>query len=131
MHRLLRSCLHVSGTHTGDVVLVAHGLREQSVADLPREDGRTLALVLGNLLHDLGRGDSRLTAADGAGPDRARLVVAAEDLAHAAVRHLQDAGDVTGPGAAVCELHDPLTGRVRQRTAVDEHTAQLVDTAVA
>jgi len=105
--------MHVSGTHAWDVVLVTHGLREQSVADLPREDGRTLALVLGDLLHDLGRGDSRLTAADGAGPNRPRLVVAAEDLAHAAVGHLQDAGDVAGPGAAVGELDDTLTGRVR------------------
>ena len=50
---------------------------EQAVSDLPREDGGALALVEGNLAHDLGGGDAGLGSADGSGPDRPGLVVPA------------------------------------------------------
>ena len=64
-------------THAGDGVIVADALGEQTVADLPCEDGRAFALVLGDFGHDVGGGDARLGAADGARFDRTRLVVPA------------------------------------------------------
>lgn len=65
------------GTHTGNVVVRAYAFLEQAVSDLPREDGRALALVEGNLAHDLGGGDAGLAATDGSGPDRSGFVVPA------------------------------------------------------
>lgn len=44
--------------------------------------------------------------------------------------HLQDPGDVAGPGAAVSEFHDLLPRGVGQRPPVDEHPAELVHAAV-
>lgn len=64
-------------THAGDVVVGADTFLEQAVSDLPREDGRALALVEGNLAHDFGGGHAGLAAADGSGPDRPGLVVPA------------------------------------------------------
>lgn len=65
------------GTHTGNVVVRAYAFLEQAVSDLPREDGRALALVEGNLAHDLGGGDAGLAATDSSGPDRPGFVVPA------------------------------------------------------
>lgn len=44
--------------------------------------------------------------------------------------HLQNSGYVAGAGAAVRELHDFLSGGIGQRSAVNEHTAELVHPAV-
>ena len=108
---------HITYTHTytyaGDVILVTDGLRQQPVSDLPREDRRTLSLVLGDLMNNLWCGDSRLAATDGTGTDGPGLVVATEYLTDATVRHLQDAGDVARSRATVGQLHDALTRRVR------------------
>jgi len=52
-------------TDAGDVVLVAESLRQQTVAYFPGEDGRALALVLGDACDHLGRRYARLAAADG------------------------------------------------------------------
>lgn len=75
-------------THTGDVVVGADAFRQQSVADLPREDRRTLPLVLRDFGDHLRRGDPGFAAADRSRSYGARLIVSAEDLAHAAVGHL-------------------------------------------
>lgn len=120
-----------SATHTRYVVVVARALGQQTVPYLPGEDARALRLVLGNLRNDRGRRDPRLAAPDGARFDRAGLVVPAQYLADAPVRHLQDAGDVAGPGARVGQLDNLLTGRVGQRAPIHVHTAELVDAAVA
>lgn len=120
----------VYGTYTWDVVVGTDAFLQQAVPDLPGEDAGALPLVGGDLGDDLGGGDPRLAAADGSRPYRARLVVAAEYLGHAAVGHLEDARDVAGTRARVRQLDDLLAGRVRQRPPADEHAAQLVDAAV-
>ena len=116
--------------HRRHVVLVAYALVKQLVAYLPGEDARIALLVLAYLADHLGRGDARLAAADGARQDAARLLVAREYLAHAAVRDAQLARDVARPDAQVGHLHNAHADRVGQRTAVDEHAAQLVHLAV-
>ena len=80
---------HEAATHAGYVVVSADALSQQSVSDLPGEDGRTLPLVGGDLPHHCLRGYSRFTPPYGPGPDGARLVVAAQDLTHTAVWHLR------------------------------------------
>lgn len=62
-------------TYTGDIVVGADAVLQQSVADLPRKDARTLALVVRDLVHHLGGGDARLRAADRARTNAARFVV--------------------------------------------------------
>lgn len=74
------------GTHRGHVVLVAHAVRQQAVPDLPSEDARVPLLVSPDVFHHSGSGDPGFAAPDGSGQNRARLVVAREDLADAAVR---------------------------------------------
>lgn len=85
---------------------------------------------MGDGVDDGGGRHARLTAADRARLDAARLVVAAQNLRHAAVRDLQDAGDVARPGAAVRQLDDSLPSRVRQGAPVHVDSAQLVHAAV-
>lgn len=75
-------------THTGDVVVGADPLRQQSVTDLPREDRRTLPLVLCDFGDHLRRGDPGFAAANRSRSYGARLIVSAEDLAHTAVGYL-------------------------------------------
>ena len=118
-------------SYTGDVLLVARAFRQQSVANLPREDRRALALVLRNLVDHFRRGHARLASANHLRPDRAGLVVAREDLADAAVGYLQDARDVTGTRAAVSQLDDALASVVGQWSAVDVLTSKLVDAAMS
>lgn len=83
MHATCSQC-----THTGDVVVGADPLRQQSVTDLPREDRRTLSLVLRDFGDHLRRGDPGFAAANRSRSYGARLIVSAEDLAHAAVGYL-------------------------------------------
>lgn len=64
---------------------------EQAISDLPREDGRALALVEGNLAHDLGGGDAGLAAADGSGPDRPGFVVPAIIIICGTIRYTRQA----------------------------------------
>lgn len=45
--------------------------------------------------------------------------------------HAQLAGDDAGPDPVVGHLHDLVADMVGQRPAVDKHTAQLVDSALA
>ena len=45
--------------------------------------------------------------------------------------YLEDAGNVAGTRSAVRQFHDLLPRRVRQRTPVHEHAAQLVNAAMS
>lgn len=113
------------------VVLVAHPVRQQPVPDLPGEDARVALLVVPDALHHGGGGDPGLAAADGPGQDGAGVVVAGQDLGHAAVGDAQLAADVAGPHAELRQLHDPQPHRVGQRPPVNEHPAELVHLPVA
>lgn len=73
------------GAHRGHVVLVTDAVGQQSVSDLPGKDAGVALLVIPNVLDHVGGGDARFAAPDGPGQDRACLVVARQDLAHAAV----------------------------------------------
>ena len=66
--------LPVDGADAGHVVLRAHALGEQSVADLPGEHGRVVLLVARDRLHDAWRRHLRFGAADHARLEVARLV---------------------------------------------------------
>lgn len=58
-------------------------------------------------------------------------MVSAQDLRDAAVGHAQLAGDNAGPNAVMGHLHDLVPDVVGERPAVDEHAAELVDSALA
>lgn len=118
------------GADRGHVVLVAHAVGQQAVADLPREDAGVSLLVIADVFDHGRRGDPGFAAADGSGQDGARFVVAGQDFADAAVRHPQLAADVAGPDAELSQLHDAQADGVGQRAPVDENAAQLVHLAV-
>lgn len=75
-------------TYTGYVVVGADPLRKKSVTDLPRKDRRTLPFVLRDFGDHLRRGDPGFAASNCSRSYGARLIVSAEDLAHAAVGYL-------------------------------------------
>ena len=75
-------------TYAGYVVVGAGPLRQQSVADLPREDRRTLPLVLSDFRDHLRSGDPGLAAAYRSRSYGASFIVSAQDFAHAAVGYL-------------------------------------------
>ena len=58
------------------------------------------------------------------------LILPSQYLGDAAVGYLEYPGDITGPGPAVSQLHDLLSGGVRQRPPGHEDSAQLVDPTV-
>lgn len=119
------------GADRRHVVLITHPVRQQPVPDLPGEDARVPLLVTPDALDHGGGGDPGLAAADGSGEDGAGLVVAGQDLGHAAVGDPQLAADVAGPHTELRQLHDPQPHRVRQRSAANEHPAELVHLPVA
>ena len=65
----------VDGRDAWHVLLVADGVRQQPVADLPRKHGGVLALILADRVDHPRRRHLGLAAADHARLDRARLVV--------------------------------------------------------
>ena len=67
---------------------------------------------------------------DHSGADAARLLVAVEDLGHAAVGHAQLAGDDARPDTGSGQFDDFQTNVIGQRTAIDEHATQLIDAAL-
>lgn len=82
-------------------------------------------------MHHFLRGDPRLGSTYCPRPDTARLVVPAQDLAHAAVAHLQDPRYVTGTCARVRQFDNLLSRRVGQRPTTDKDAAQLVHATVS
>lgn len=72
-----------------------------------------------------------LAAADRPRADGAGLLVAAQNLGHAAVGHAQLAGDDARPDPVVRHLHDLVPNVVGERPAVDEDAAKLVDPTLA
>lgn len=64
-------------THAWYVVVAAHPFGQQPVPDLPREDGRTLALVVGDLVHHAIGCHPRLRAANSTRLDRTGFVIPA------------------------------------------------------
>lgn len=62
-------------TYARYVVVAAHPFGQQPIPDLPREDGRTLALVVGDLVHHTVGGHPRLRAANGTWLDRTGFIV--------------------------------------------------------
>ena len=70
-------------------------------------------------------------SADDSRPDAARLLVAIEDLWHAAVRDAQLPGDDARTDSRRRQLDDLQPDVVRQRAAVDEHSAELIDATLA
>ncbi len=67
---------------------------------------------------------------DHSGADAARLLVAVEDLGHAAVGHAQLAGDDTRPDTGSGQFDDLEADVIGQRASVDEHAAQLIHSAL-
>lgn len=103
------SCVVMDGNKDGKMIQRTNLITylHQAFANLVRVDVRILQPILLDLLLDLGRGDARLAAADDARPDAARLLVAIQDLRHAAVRHAQLSADGAGPNALDGQLDDP------------------------
>lgn len=118
------------GAHRGHIVLVTDAVGQQPVADLPGKDARVSLLVVPDVLDHVGSGDAGLAAPDGPGQNGAGLVVARQDLAHAAVGYAELPTDVTGSDAQLRQLHNAQADGVGQGAAVDEHTAQLVHLAI-
>jgi len=134
--------------HAGRVVAREDVVLDELLADLPREGvgqqashpdhllldaaGAGLQLRAAHL-HGPGSGGwgGPLAAAHLAGCDAARLGVAAEDLADAAVRDAQLAADLARTHAGRRQLDDARAQRLRQWPPVDEHAAQLVDAPLA
>lgn len=91
-----------NGTHRGHVVLVTDTISQEPVTNLPGKDARVSLFVVPDVLHHVGGGDSGFAAPNGPGQDGACLVVARQDLAHAAMRDPQLPTDVTGSDTQLC-----------------------------
>jgi len=74
-----------TAAYAGYVVGVADVLGQKSVPDLPGEDRRTLALVLGDAVDDVRGRHARFTAANRPRSDGPAFVVPTQNLAHAAI----------------------------------------------
>ncbi len=121
---------HTAYTYARYIILVANSLRQKPVSDFPGKNWGAFAFVDGNFVDHLWGGHSGFAATNGPGSNRPGLIVAAQYFGYTAVGHLKDPGYVTGSCTTVSELYNPLPGRIRQRTSVDEHAAELVDTTV-
>lgn len=66
-------------------------------------------------------------ASDCSRPDRARLLVPTQDFGDAAVGHPQLPGDYAGSHSVVSHLHDFVADVVGERSAVYEHSSELID----
>lgn len=108
--------------HRWDVVLVAHSIGQQPVPDLPSEDPRILELQLFDILDNFGSGYPGFAAPDSAGQYAARLVVTGQNLADTTMADSQLPRDVARPDPQLCKLHYSQPDRVRQGSAIHEHT---------
>ena len=77
------------GAYAGHGVGGAVTVGDEPVSYFPREYRRTVGLESHDLSHDVAGRHARLAAADRSRSIRSRLVETTENLAHAAVRHLQ------------------------------------------
>lgn len=91
-----------NGAHRRHVVLVTDTISQEPVANLPGKDARVPLLVVPNVLHYVGGGDSGFAAPNSPGKDGAGLVIARQDLAHATMRDPQLPTDVTGSDTQLC-----------------------------
>ena len=103
----------------------------QFVTNLPGEHVGVVAAIVIDFVLDFVVGRFGLGAADDARTDAARLLVAVQDLGDAAVRNAQLAGNNAGTDAGRGQFDDLQSNVVGQRSAVDEHAAQLIDTTLA
>lgn len=69
-------------------------------------------------------------ASDGSGSDRTRLLVPAQDFGHATMGNPELSGNDARPDPVVGHLHNFVSDMVRQRSAVDENSSELVDSAL-
>ena len=46
------------------------------------------------------------------------------------MRYSKSSADITGPHSLVSHLHDPLSHHVRERSAVDKDSTQLINSSV-
>lgn len=118
------------GADGGHVEFVADAVRQQPVADLPRENSRVLGLQLADVADHSRGGDAGLAAPDGARQDRAGLVVARQNFGHAAVRNAQLPRNVARSDAQLGKFDDAQADGVGQWSPVHEHAAQLVHLTV-
>ena len=116
----------VDGADTWHIGLVANVVRQQVVADLPRENTRIFVLVLQDFRHNFRSRDLRLAAANRPRPNWARLVISPEYFTDAAVRHEQLPRDFRRPNAAVRELNDAVSHVIGKRSAIHENASKLV-----
>jgi len=106
-------------------------MNDVPISDFPREDAR-IVLPVGLDPFDDVRADVLFgpSSAQNSGADAARLLVAVEDLGHAAVGHAQLAGDDTRPDSGSGQFDDLEADVIGQRASVDEHAAQLIHSAL-
>ena len=70
--------LPVNGADAGNILLVANAFGQESVSNLPGEHGGILSLVVGDGVHDVGRGHLGFAAANHARLEAASFVVSRE-----------------------------------------------------
>lgn len=118
------------GAYRRHVVFIADAVGQQPVANLPGKDARVTLLVVPNVLDHVGGGDTGFAASDGPWQDGTCLVVASQDLAHAAVGYPKLPADVTRSDTQLRQLHDAQADGIGQGAAVDKYAAQLVHLSV-
>ena len=119
------------GGDRGSGGAVAQAVRDETVANLPTELARVLALVLVYLALHLRSGDSRLGSTNDARPDGACFLVAVEDFGDAAMADSQLTGYDAGPDSSCRHFNDLEAYVIWQGSAVYEHSPKLVNSALA
>ncbi len=102
----------------------------QSIPNFVAENAFVGLLVLVNLLLNLRHGHPGLGTSNDAGSDRSGLLVPVQDLADAAVADPELPGDDARPDPRRRHLHNLEPDLVGQGAAVDEETAQLIDSSL-
>ena len=119
------------GTDAGHSAAVAHALLQQLVANLPAEYARVILLVLFDSLLNLGSRDTRFRTSDHSRSYATRLLVALKDFADTSMRHPQLATDHTGTDTLCGQLNDFEPNMIWERSSVDKHPSQLIDSSLA
>lgn len=83
-------------THAGGLFLAAKSLGMELLLDLPGKQGRTLSFQLGNTCHHSGGGQAGLAPPSPLGLQDTCTVVPSQNLAHTAVRYLNQVKIRTG-----------------------------------